>query len=146
MEKQHKERIATTRFRRLNSLHPHCLFTVSSTQDYLANELRSDKEGEFVVSEVQNEGRGREGRTWVSPRGGLWVSITLKPDRSELADKITDMATRSVMGTLSEEYSLAGCSIKLPNDVICNGKKLAGVRVDAIVKGITTVAYLGKGN
>ena len=145
MEQRLKERIGRAKFLKLNSLAPVFLFTVGSTQDYLMNQLKSEREGEFVMSEVQTEGRGREGRKWNSPNGGLWLSITLRPERPELTDRITGLAAKSVMETLRDEYSLPGCWIKLPNDVVCNGKKIAGVLVDAILKGKSAIAYVGIG-
>ncbi len=145
MEQRLKEKLVRKQFLRLNSLRPVCLISVGSTQDYIVNELKSESEGDFVMSEIQTGGKGREGRKWISPRGGLWLSITLKPERPELADKLSGLAAKSVMETLRDDYSLSGCLIKVPNDVICNGKKIAGVLVDAVLKGNVMVVYLGIG-
>lgn len=55
------------------------------------------------------------------------------------------MCAGSILQTFTDNYSLEKCSIKEPNDVICNGKKIAGVLVDALLQGDKTVAYAGMG-
>jgi len=144
MEGNLSERLAKKKFLRLTSLKPICLLTVSSTQDYLATEMKSNMEGDFVISEVQTQGRGREGRKWASPKGGLWLSINLKPHKTTMGE-IPRITTSSILETLRNDYGLSDLQTKLPNDVICKGKKIAGVLVDASIKGSETLSYVGIG-
>ena len=56
--------------------------TVESTQTIalsLAEQEKDNLDGTVIVSEHQTKGRGRTGRSWISPRGGIWLSIILKP-------------------------------------------------------------------
>jgi BirA family biotin operon repressor/biotin-[acetyl-CoA-carboxylase] ligase len=140
-----KECISSIHFEILTKLEPHCLFSVDSTQDYLIHTLHSRLEGQFVTSKAQTKGRGREGRIWISDEGGLYLSITLVPSDAKVIDKIARIAGDSVMRTLQLDLDLDGCSFKPPNDVIYKNKKIAGVLVDAEVKGDNSIAYVGIG-
>ena len=96
-------------------------------------------------SDVQTKGRGRDGRAWFSDEGGLYLSIMLTPRKAEVVDKIARMTTEVITNTLKSDRGLTGCALKLPNDVICRGKKIAGVLVDAELKGTEAICYLGIG-
>lgn len=139
------ERISSIHFEILTKLEPHCLFSVDSTQDYLIRDLHSRKEGQFVTSRVQTKGRGRKGRMWISDEGGLYLSITLVPNDPKVIDKIARVASDAIMETLQLDLDLDECSFKPPNDVIYRNKKIAGVLVDAEVKGGNSLAYVGMG-
>jgi len=88
-----------------------------------------------VVSEVQTHGRGRSGRSWKSPRGGLWFSIIIRPkipiNRIPLLQFWVANALRNgvegVYGVQSE--------VKWPNDLVVGGKKLAGVLIETKLSG-----------
>ena len=57
--------------------------SIDSTQDY-ANSLPHDKSihGTLIIAKYQKIGKGRKGRSWISPHGGLWMSIVLVPEFS----------------------------------------------------------------
>lgn len=100
----------------------------TSTND-IARELveMGAEDGTVVVSETQTSGRGRLNRKWISPFGGLWFSIILKPRLSPSdASKLTFAAGLAVAKTLNELYDLEACT-KWPNDVLVNRKKICGV-------------------
>ena len=88
-----------------------------------------------MVSEVQTHGRGRSGRSWKSPRGGLWFSIIIRPkipiNRIPLLQFWVANALRNgvegVYGVQSE--------VKWPNDLVVGGKKLAGVLIETKISG-----------
>jgi BirA family transcriptional regulator, biotin operon repressor / biotin---[acetyl-CoA-carboxylase] ligase len=125
------------------TIRPIALKSVDSTQDFASKVLKSDQEGDLVISRVQTAGKGREGRKWVSPDGGLWLTITLKP-KVQLLDQLPLALTESVLATM-EEYRVSGCRIKLPNDVYCQDKKIAGVLVDSTIKDKEVITYAGIG-
>ncbi|MGL5150469.1 MAG: biotin--[acetyl-CoA-carboxylase] ligase, partial [Clostridium sp.] len=83
-------------------------------------------EGTVVVSKIQNNGVGRLQREWVSPTGGLWFSLILKPPTTPInAGKIPLIAAASIYNTLSKlGYP---CKIKWPNDILLNSKKVCGI-------------------
>ncbi len=111
--------------------------TCTSTQDQL---LARDPEGTIAVCEEQSAGRGRRGRSWQSPPGrALLASILLRPPPSRTAAELT-LVAGAVTAALIEEAIDAPVGIKWPNDVLIDGKKVAGVlaeqRDQALVLGI----------
>lgn len=85
-------------------------------------------EGTVVVAEYQSAGKGRMGRTWLSPAGkGLCFSFVLRPKISPAqAAQLTFLAAVGVAQVLREEYGLA-VGIKWPNDILYNNRKLCGI-------------------
>jgi len=104
------------------------LTTVTSTNDY-AKEIAEDvPEGTVVWADIQIKGRGRWGREWYSPKGGLWFSVILKPPMVQVIPHVVFIGALAVVDVLSE-YGLEG-KIKWPNDVLIHDKKIAGVLVE----------------
>ena len=89
--------------------------------------LHKVPEGTVVVAEVQTSGRGRLGREWFSPKGGLWFSVVLRPktEASEAA-KLVFAASLAVADALGEFCGLHA-ETKWPNDVLVKGKKICGI-------------------
>ncbi len=86
------------------------------------------KEGEVVLAEAQTRGRGRHGRTWVSPAGkGLWLSVLLRPKlRIESVTQLTIAAAVALSRAIRNQTELRP-EIKWPNDLLFSGKKVAGI-------------------
>jgi BirA family biotin operon repressor/biotin-[acetyl-CoA-carboxylase] ligase len=100
----------------------------NSTND-LAKDLAGygAAEGTVVVAETQKAGRGRLGREWLSPRGGLWFSVVLRPElRAAEMVKLVFVAGLAVADVLRELYRLR-VETKWPNDVLVNGLKVCGI-------------------
>lgn len=85
-------------------------------------------EGTLVIAESQTAGRGRRGRSWVSPPGeGLWFSVILRPQiRPAVAPMIT-LAAALAVAVAIEEVSGLPTRIKWPNDIVISGRKLVGI-------------------
>src|SRR6266699_2902668 len=102
-----------------------------STNDAILEMARDSKEGLVLFAEEQTAGRGQRGNRWESPaRKGLWFSILLRPkiDINQSA-QLTAWAAEAVSDSIQKEFSLE-TSIKLPNDIQINGRKVAGVLVE----------------
>jgi BirA family biotin operon repressor/biotin-[acetyl-CoA-carboxylase] ligase len=116
----------------------HILAETPSTNDEAHSGAKRDApHGATWVAEQQSAGRGRRGRTWLSPRGeGLLFSVLLRspctPQRLPLIALLAGLAVRD--GILEAAPS-AAVGIKWPNDVYADGRKLAGVLVEAITVG-----------
>lgn len=83
-------------------------------------------DGSLIISDEQSIGKGRFDRTWISPKGGLWLSLILRPLISpQDASKLTMLAAASLHKTL-KEFNL-DITIKWPNDLLIKGKKFSGI-------------------
>ena len=104
---------------------------LASTQDRARELARAGTpDGTLVVAGVQTGGRGRLGRHWGSPAGGLWMSLVLRPEfEARLASRITQTAAVGVAKALWEIGVEA--SIKWPNDLLANGKKICGILAES---------------
>src|SRR6185503_17939758 len=61
-------------------LHTHFFDKIESTQDCALSMAQNDSHsGTVIIAEEQSAGRGRMGKKWISPKGGLWMSIILQP-------------------------------------------------------------------
>ena len=101
-------------------------FKETESTNIIAHEIASSvNDGTVVIAEAQTAGRGRLGRKWISPEGGIWLSIILKPKIQPIhAPRITLLAGVCVARTI-RSFGLPA-KIKWPNDILINGKKVCG--------------------
>lgn len=107
---------------------------VGSTMDEAR--LRADRgteEGTVVVAETQSASRGRQGRTWVSRSGNLYLSVVLYPSLQTLP-YLNSLCGVAVVRAIANISGLKP-RIKWPNDVLLNGKKAAGILVESAIAG-----------
>ena len=98
--------------------------------------------GTLVVAEVQTGGRGRLGRPWGSPKGGLWMSLVLRLRfGASLASRVTQTAAVGVAKALWEVG--VEVRIKWPNDLLAGGKKICGILAESSA-GNATEAVKGR--
>ena len=101
---------------------------IGSTMD-AARELAKSGAGEgtIVIAEAQTRGRGRLGREWLSPMGGIYFTLILRPKISPAnAPRINLMASVAVAITIRKLFGL-NAGLKWPNDVLIEGKKVCGI-------------------
>jgi BirA family biotin operon repressor/biotin-[acetyl-CoA-carboxylase] ligase len=107
----------------------HSFNTVKSTND-IAHQLaeKGATEGTIVTAEKQTLGKGRLGRSWHSPeKMGIYISIILRPKSTpDKAPGISVMSALAVAEVL-KKYCPGKVRIKWPNDVLLDGRKVAGV-------------------
>jgi BirA family biotin operon repressor/biotin-[acetyl-CoA-carboxylase] ligase len=111
------------------------LAEVDSTQN-LVRELGAEEapEGTVVVAKRQTAGRGRRGRTWVSPEGGLYMSVLLRPPSSAMLQTLTLASSLAVVQGIKKATELDAL-ISWPNDIMIGGKKVAGVIAESNYAG-----------
>ena len=105
--------------------------TTSTSDEILQISNADSKEGVVVFAEYQTAGRGQRGNRWESAAGkGLWFSVLLRP-RIDLpsSPQLTAWAAEAISGAIENEFSLTP-TIKLPNDVQIDRRKVAGVLVE----------------
>ncbi|MCS7124622.1 MAG: biotin--[acetyl-CoA-carboxylase] ligase [Candidatus Bathyarchaeota archaeon] len=120
---------------------------VGSTNDWAKELAELDApEGTVAIAETQTAGRGRLGRKWHSPKGGLWFSIILKPNLKPTETvKLVFLASLAVAETIRELYSLKA-ETKWPNDVIVDGRKVCGILLEMKTVGERVIyAVIGVG-
>ena len=83
--------------------------------------------GMVIIAEEQTGGIGRMGRAWVSPSGGIWITIVLKPHIPiDHIFMITMAGSIAVARAIRKEFDI-GALIKWPNDIFIGNKKVAGL-------------------
>jgi BirA family biotin operon repressor/biotin-[acetyl-CoA-carboxylase] ligase len=86
--------------------------------------------GMVIIAEEQTGGIGRLGRSWVSPIGGVWITIVLKPRIPiERVFMVTMAGSVAVARAIRKEFDL-GALIKWPNDIYIGDKKVAGLLLE----------------
>ena len=102
--------------------------SISSTNIYAKKIAEKvNKEGAVVIADIQTHGRGRKNRAWLSPFGGLWFSIILRPKiLPEYGMFVTMVASISIAQAIKEITGLDPV-IKWPNDLLIFGKKVCGI-------------------
>jgi len=106
--------------------------SVDSTQNEamkMVNE--SKKEGIIIIAEKQTGGRGRSGRKWISPKGGIWFSIILHPKFDISNTTLFPIASSLALSIAIQKTCKVSTELKWPNDLTIKGKKLAGMLIDA---------------
>jgi BirA family biotin operon repressor/biotin-[acetyl-CoA-carboxylase] ligase len=105
--------------------------TTSTNDAVLERVSPTTPEGLLVFAERQSAGRGQRSNSWESATGiGLWFSFLLRPKIDIIeSPRLAEWAARTVAGTISKEFTLPA-TVKLPNDVLLAGKKVAGVLVE----------------
>jgi len=84
-------------------------------------------EGTLIIAEKQSAGKGRLGREWFSPAGGIWLSIILYPQLfPSYISRITLMTAVAVVKAIKICTQIES-QIKWPNDILINEKKLCGI-------------------
>jgi BirA family biotin operon repressor/biotin-[acetyl-CoA-carboxylase] ligase len=106
--------------------------TTDSTQNLaiLLAEKNPNSDGIVIIAGEQKSGRGRQNRKWLSPKGGIWLSVVLRPRIS--ASKITLLpfaAALAVCDAIKKTTQL-DAKLRWPNDVTISGKKVAGILID----------------
>ncbi len=107
----------------------HFFPTIDSTNVYAAQLAREGAPaGTVVIADEQTGGKGRLGRSWVSPAGvNLYVSLILRPSvATAVAPQLNLLAAVAVAEAISEVSDLTP-AIKWPNDVLVDGKKVCGI-------------------
>lgn len=125
----------------------YCYDSTASTNDigwHLADS--NEPEGIVIFAEEQSQGRGRQGAVWHCPKSsGLLFSVLTRPPKRFLHTNLTtDLAALAVAETLHEMYGL-NPTIKHPNDILINGKKIAGILSEKHLPEHTRTMIVGVG-
>ncbi|MDJ0270171.1 MAG: biotin--[acetyl-CoA-carboxylase] ligase [Aigarchaeota archaeon] len=121
------------------------LDSVDSTMDE-ARRMGLNEEGAVIVARKQSNARGRLGRTWHSPVGGLWFTIVVIPKQSATTSPLLSLAASLAVARGITAATGLPAAIRWPNDVYIHGGKVAGVLTELEVVGdVITRAFVGVG-
>jgi len=87
-------------------------------------------DGSVIIAEKQTGGKGRSGRKWVSPKGGIWLSLILYPKFDISITTLFPIASALALSKAIEQVFKISPELKWPNDLTIKSKKLAGMLVD----------------
>ena len=108
-----------------------CFKKVSSTNT-IAKDLALRGYNAAVLADSQYRGHGRMSRRWESEAGGLYLTVSLKTELQDCVVPVVSMAAS--VAVLQSTYAFTGlkCSVKWPNDLLINGRKICGIISEAV--------------
>lgn len=100
----------------------------------------------WVIARSQSKGRGRRGRSWISQTGNLFTSLLMKASGPpENYGQLSFVAALSLSDLVSNYECQAVVTLKWPNDVLLNGRKVAGILLEIVRNGPVTHVVVGFG-
>lgn len=107
---------------------------ITSTNDYLKENVYNFPEGSVVFAKSQTKGRGRRGDIWEnSPNNNIFMSLLLKPDiQLDSLLRISLVCSLSIVKALKKISNNTDFQIKWPNDIIVNEKKICGILAEFV--------------
>jgi BirA family biotin operon repressor/biotin-[acetyl-CoA-carboxylase] ligase len=112
--------------------------SIPSTQDLLHELAQAGAvSGTAVVAAEQTLGRGSRGRGWESPRGGLWLSVLLRPGSEPALDVLSVRVALAVAGAIEQAVPGVRLGLKWPNDLLLGQLKVGGILCEARWQGGT---------
>ncbi len=123
----------------------HYFSEVPSTQSVAQDLAEREVEEAIVLAEVQKKGRGRRDRAWESSEGGLWFTMILRPEEHPSEVSFLNIVAGVAVAKAIEEFIDIDPSLKWPNDILVNNKKVCGIlsemkgeldRVDYVLLGV----------
>ena len=106
---------------------PYCE-TSQDLADYVASQ--GAPEGTLIICESMSKGRGRLGRRWIAPKGGLWFTLVLRPPKLKSLHLLS-LSTGLAVAKAIESVANVDAHLKWPNDVLVNNKKVSGILIEA---------------
>ena len=119
---------------------------INSTNDIAIRIIKrsNDKSG-IVIAEKQKKGRGQRGKKWISYKGNLFVSIFFCIDKINLSVKELTKVNCLLIKKLLSYFYKGTITIKEPNDLLINHKKISGILQETLFKSGETFIIIGVG-
>ncbi|MCX6063892.1 MAG: biotin--[acetyl-CoA-carboxylase] ligase [Caldiserica bacterium] len=97
-----------------------------------------------VIAEVQSRGRGRRGKDWDSPAGGLWLTLALAVPSAEAVRQSAMVTAHAVASVVLNETGIR-MLVKWPNDLLVKRRKVCGILAETLVQCEATTLLVGIG-
>ena len=117
---------------------------VRSTNDQAIKMIKRGVESGAIISEVQTHGRGQHGNKWISIKGNLFMTIFYKINKKKSITTITKKNCKIIKKELSK-YIKEKVSIKQPNDILINKKKVCGILQETMFNNNKKFLIVGVG-
>lgn len=119
------------------------LALVNSTNDYLKQLAHLGESAPLVVvADEQTGGKGTKNRSFISKKGGIYLSILIKPKAQGFdATLVTPMTAVAVLDTI-EQFTDKSIGIKWVNDIYSDGKKCAGILCESVINENGQMPYI----
>ena len=101
---------------------------VTSTNDVAKHNAESNPSNMVIVAKSQTNGRGRRGNRWISQKGNLFFS-QLFDNKTNVSD-LAFVASLSLAEAIKKIFPASDITIKWPNDVLINEKKVSGILIE----------------
>ena len=120
--------------------------TVNSTNDIAIRLIRNtnNKFG-IIIADKQKKGRGQHGKKWISNKGNLFVSIFFSLEKINMSLQQLTKANCFLIKKILSRYYKKKISIKSPNDLLVNKKKICGILQETLKKSNATFIVVGIG-
>ena len=119
---------------------------VNSTNDLAIKIINNSKnKSGIVIANNQKKGRGRYGKKWISFKGNIFVSIFFNLDKKNISLKKMTYINCFLIKKLLSLYCKKRISIKAPNDLLINKKKISGILQEIVNKDKKKYMVVGIG-
>lgn len=116
---------------------------VSSTNDYLKQLARNGADmNTVVIADEQTAGKGTKNRSFTSKKGGVYLSILVKPENTGFDSTLVTPMTAVAIKDAIKQISNINADIKWVNDVFINGKKVAGILCESVIMPDGSMPYI----
>lgn len=107
---------------------------VKSTQD-IAIEMATNplENGTVIIAKTQTHSRGRQDKQWISPPGGIWMSIIIKPNFEPINSTLVPACISLAIANAIQSIIGISVNLKWPNDIMIGDKKVAGILIDSVM-------------
>ena len=117
---------------------------VNSTNDLAIKKIKTGISHGIIIADYQKKGRGQHGKKWLSFKGNLFITIFFKLKENINIKKITILNCKIIKKTLLK-YIKKTISIKAPNDLLINKKKICGILQEIKFKNESKFLIIGIG-
>ncbi len=117
---------------------------INSTNDIAVKKIRKGFRRGLVFAMEQTKGRGQYGKKWISLKGNLFLSVFVEINKQISLKKITYLNCQIIKKILSKLFKIK-LSIKLPNDLLINKKKVCGILQETIINNDKKFIIIGIG-
>tara|TARA_Y100000590_G_scaffold142333_1_gene163305 strand:+ start:5223 stop:5750 length:528 start_codon:yes stop_codon:yes gene_type:complete len=117
---------------------------VDSTNNFAIKKIKQGNLKGFVLAEKQTRGRGQYGKSWVSLKGNLFISIFFDVDVNFSINKFTKRNSLLIKNIISK-FIPEKVNIKAPNDILVKNKKICGILQETIIYNKKRFVIVGIG-